>query len=78
MTDNTLENPVLTRMAAGEVAMGMNIRLSRTGDVARIAKASGHDFIFIDTQHSLFSVESIGHMAQTALGCGVAPFVRVR
>ncbi|MBT5667821.1 MAG: aldolase, partial [Rhodospirillaceae bacterium] len=48
------------------------------GDVARIAKASGHDFIFIDTQHSLFSVESIGHMAQTALGCGVAPFVRVR
>jgi staphyloferrin B biosynthesis citrate synthase len=78
MTDNTLENPVITRMAAGEVAMGMNIRLSRTGDVARIAKASGHDFIFIDTQHSLFSVESIGHMAQTALGCGVAPFVRVR
>ncbi|MFT6582093.1 MAG: HpcH/HpaI aldolase family protein [Alphaproteobacteria bacterium] len=78
MSDLQLVNPVKERMAAGEVAMGMNIRLSRTGDIARIANASGHDFIFIDTQHSLFSVESIGNMAQTAMGCGIAALVRVR
>ncbi|MDC0986275.1 aldolase/citrate lyase family protein [Alphaproteobacteria bacterium] len=78
MADTTLINSVKARMAADEVAMGLSVRLSRTGDIARIAKASGHDFLFIDTQHSLFSLESIGHIAQTALGCGVAPFVRVR
>jgi 2-keto-3-deoxy-L-rhamnonate aldolase RhmA len=73
-----IANPVKKRMQAGDVALGMIVRLARSGDVARIAKSTGHDFIFIDTQHSLFSVESIGHIAQTALGCGIAPLVRVR
>lgn len=72
------ENPVKARMAAGEVALGMNVRVLRSGDVARLAKSSGHDFIFIDMQHSLFGVETVGHIAQAAIGCGVAPLVRVR
>src|SRR5437764_12415220 len=71
-------NPVKQRMQAGEVALGMIVRLARSGDIARIAKTTGHDFIFIDRQHSLFSLETIGHIAQAALGCGVAPLVRVR
>jgi len=74
----TAENPVKTMMRAGKVALGMNVRLARSGDIARIAKSSGHDFIFIDMQHSLFSLETVGHIAQAALGCGVAPLVRVR
>lgn len=73
-----LINPVLARMRAGEVALGMIVRLARSGDVVRIAKASGHDFIFIDAQHSLFSLETIGHIAQAALGSGVAVLVRAR
>jgi staphyloferrin B biosynthesis citrate synthase len=74
----TVPNPAKARMQAGQVALGMNIRLGRTGDIARIAKASGHDFIFIDLQHALFSLETVGHIAQAALGCGVAPLARVR
>jgi staphyloferrin B biosynthesis citrate synthase len=31
-----------------------------------------------DVQHSLFSLETIGHIAQAALGCGIAPLARVR
>ena len=55
-------------MRAGDVSLGMIVRLARSGDIARIAKTTGHDFIFIDGQHALFSVETIGHIAQTALG----------
>src|SRR5262245_30844573 len=73
-----LTNPVKARMASGDVALGMIVRLARSGDIARIAKATGHDFIFIDRQHSLFSLETVGHIAQAALGCGVAPLVRAR
>ncbi len=72
-----LNNPVKARMQAGDVALGMIVRLSRSGDIALVAKTSGHDFIFIDGQHALFSLETIGHIAQAALGCGVAPLVRV-
>jgi 2-keto-3-deoxy-L-rhamnonate aldolase RhmA len=76
---NTAEliNSVKVRMQAGDVALGMIVRLSRSGDIALVAKTSGHDFIFIDGQHALFSLETIGHIAQAALGCGVAPLVRV-
>src|SRR5712691_11492560 len=72
-----LKNPALERMRAGDVALGMPVRLGRSGDIARIAKTSGHDFIFIDMQHSLFSVETVGHIAQAALGCGISPLARV-
>lgn len=72
----SVPNPV--KEQADKVALGMLVRLARSGDIARLAKTTGHDFIFIDTQHSLFTVETIGHMAQAALGCGIAPLVRVR
>jgi staphyloferrin B biosynthesis citrate synthase len=73
-----LKNPVKERMQAGDVALGLIVRLARSGDIARVAKTTGHDFIFMDRQHSLFSLETIGHIAQAALGCGVAPLVRAR
>ena len=78
MSELNLRNPALERMRAGDVALGMVVRLGRSGDIARIAKSTGHDFVFIDSQHSLFSLETIGHITQTALGCGVTPIVRTR
>ena len=74
----TLSNPALERMRADEVALGMLVRLARSGDIARVAKTTGHDFIFIDTQHAIYSLETVGHIVQAAIGGGVAPFVRVR
>src|SRR5262245_8720098 len=73
-----LLNPAKERMKAGGVALGLSVRLARSADVARIAKATGHDFIFIDGQHSIFNLETIAHIAQAALAIGVAPVVRVR
>lgn len=73
-----LVNPVKARLAAGEPALGMTVRLGRSADIARIAKSTGHDFIFIDTQHSIFGVETLVHIAQACLGLGIACLVRVR
>ena len=78
MSNDVLLNPVKELLKAGKVALGMNVRLARSGDIARIAKTTGHDFIFVDTQHSLFTVESIGNIAQVAIAIGIAPLVRVR
>jgi 2-keto-3-deoxy-L-rhamnonate aldolase RhmA len=74
----TLRNPALERMRADEVALGMVVRLGRTGDIARIAKSTGHDFLFIDAQHAPYNRETIAHIAQVALGVGVTPMVRTR
>lgn len=71
-------NPLKELLKADKVVLGMLVRLGRSGDIARIAKTTGHDFLFVDTQHAGYNVETIGHIAQTALGLGIAPMVRVR
>ena len=75
---NRLVNPVKEKLRAGEVALGITVRISRTPDIARIAKATGHDFIFIDGQHSIFNLESTIAIAHAALGIGMTCLVRVR
>jgi len=71
-------HPIKAKLRAGGVALGINTRLSRSGDIARIAKATGHDFLFIDAQHAIYDLETIGHIAQAAQALGIAPLVRVR
>ncbi len=71
-------NPVKARIAEGGAALGLGVRLVRSAEIARIARASGHDFLFLDVQHSLFTLETLGHIAQAALALGVAPVARVR
>lgn len=72
-----MTHPLTARMAAGDAVLGMIVRLGRSGDIARIARGSSHDFLFIDTQHSLFNLETIGHIAQAAMGVGIPALVRV-
>ncbi len=71
-------NPALERMRKGQPALGLIVHLARSGEIARLAKLTGHDFLFIDRQHGVYSVETVAHIAQTALSCGVAPIVRAR
>jgi 2-keto-3-deoxy-L-rhamnonate aldolase RhmA len=73
-----LVDPVRQRLEAGDVALGMPVRLGRSADIVRIARATGHDFIFIDVQHAIFNLETIANLCNVALALGVAPLVRVR
>jgi staphyloferrin B biosynthesis citrate synthase len=74
----SMSHPLKEIFRANKVALGLLTRLGRSGDIARIAKTTGHDFVFIDAQHAAFTIETIGHIAQTALGIGIPPIVRVR
>jgi 2-keto-3-deoxy-L-rhamnonate aldolase RhmA len=75
---STLINPALERMRAGDVALGLIVRLVRTAEIAVIAGTTGHDFLFIDLQHGPASLETVADISLVALGRGVAPLVRVR
>lgn len=74
----TLPNPVKECFKSDRAALGMLARLGRSGDIARLAKTTGHDFVMIDMQHAIFSLETVAHIASTALGCGIAALARVR
>ena len=36
-------NPVKAKLAAGGIALGLGVRLARSAEIARIARATGHD-----------------------------------
>jgi staphyloferrin B biosynthesis citrate synthase len=74
----TASHPLKDIFKSGKVALGLLTRLARSGEIARIAKTTGHDFIFMDAQHAAYNIETIAQISQTALGVGIAPLVRVR
>src|SRR6185295_9269005 len=60
-----------------EVVASMTVRLVRSIEIARIAKTAGFDTLYVDVEHSSFSLENAGQICMAALGLGIAPFVRV-
>ncbi len=72
------ENALRAKMRAGQPVLGLSVRLSRAPDIARIARGTGHDFLFIDVQHSIFNLETVAAMSHAASAIGIVPLVRVR
>src|SRR6266568_3747110 len=55
----------------------MTVRLIRTVEIARIARTAGFDTLYVDIEHSSFSLDTCGQICMAALEAGIAPFVRV-
>jgi 2-keto-3-deoxy-L-rhamnonate aldolase RhmA len=72
-----LRNPVKDKLARDEVVASMTVRLVRNVEIASIAATSGFDTLYIDVEHSSFSLETTSQICIAALGVGIAPFVRV-
>jgi 2-keto-3-deoxy-L-rhamnonate aldolase RhmA len=72
-----VQNAAKRKMQAGGVALGFGVHHLRTAAVPLLAKASGHDWLFIDTEHGAFSVQEATQLCIAALPVGVTPIVRV-
>lgn len=72
-----LRNHVKEKLARGEVVASMTVRLVRGIEIARIAKTAGFDSLYVDLEHSSFSLETTSQICMAALEAGVTPFVRV-
>src|SRR6516165_576339 len=73
----TLRNPARARLEAGELALGVGIRQSRTVDIAAIMKACGYDWLFLDLEHNSMDLDTAVQISVAALGVGIAPVARV-
>src|SRR6266853_4813686 len=72
-----LRNGVKDKLARNEVVLSMIVRLVRTVEIAGIARTAGFDSIYVDVEHSSFSLDTTGQICMAALEMGIAPFVRV-
>ncbi|MGE0222919.1 MAG: HpcH/HpaI aldolase/citrate lyase family protein [Acetobacteraceae bacterium] len=65
------------RLQAGQMALGFGVHHLRTVAAPVLAAATGHDWMFIDTEHGAFSVQETTQLCIAALPTGVTPIVRV-
>jgi len=72
-----LGNPARTRLEAGELALGIGIRQARSVDIAKIMKSCGYDWLFLDLEHGVMTLDAAVQIAVAALDAGIAPLVRV-
>jgi 4-hydroxy-2-oxoheptanedioate aldolase len=72
-----LRNTVKEKLARDEVVVSMTVRLVRNVEIARIARTAGFDTLYVDLEHSSFSLDTCGQICMAALEAGIAPFVRV-
>jgi 2-keto-3-deoxy-L-rhamnonate aldolase RhmA len=73
----TVHNSLKERLARGEVASSMTVRLARSVEIAQLAKTAGFDSLYVDLEHSSLSLETTSQICCAALTCGIAPLVRV-
>jgi 4-hydroxy-2-oxoheptanedioate aldolase len=72
-----VRNNVREKLKRGEVVSSMTVRLVHGIEVVRIAKTAGFDSIYVDVEHSSFSLDTTGQICMAALEMDIAPFVRV-
>jgi 2-keto-3-deoxy-L-rhamnonate aldolase RhmA len=63
-------------LARGAKLAALGVRSSRTTDSARIARATGHQAIWIDLEHSTIPIDTAASICAVAQDLGLASFAR--
>ncbi len=69
-------NRVKRALLNGEVQIGTWVNVLRTPQIAQMLATAGFDFMYIDMEHSMLSIETVGDLCAAALAAGLVPIVR--
>jgi 2-keto-3-deoxy-L-rhamnonate aldolase RhmA len=69
-------NKVKRALMKGEVQIGTWVNVLRTPQIAQMVATAGFDFLYIDMEHSILSIETVGDLCFAALAAGLVPIVR--
>lgn len=70
-------NQTRKRLAAGDIALGSSLSQLRSPEIPRMFAAAGFDWIFIDSEHGCFTIETIQDLVRSSLMLPITPIVRV-
>jgi 2-dehydro-3-deoxyglucarate aldolase/4-hydroxy-2-oxoheptanedioate aldolase len=70
-------NHVKAALKAGKLQLGMNFGQLRSLEIPRLIAAAGFHWMFIDTEHGGFDLETVQDICRVARLVGVCPIVRV-
>ncbi|MFN0102179.1 MAG: HpcH/HpaI aldolase family protein [Bryobacteraceae bacterium] len=70
-------NAVKQALREGKTVLGTSYGQLRDPEIARILKAAGFDYVYLDGEHGGFGIETIQDVCRTAGLCGLTVFTRV-
>ncbi|EXJ77857.1 hypothetical protein A1O3_09016 [Capronia epimyces CBS 606.96] len=75
----TVKIPQLSSYAPGTNPQNqaLGVKVVTGNEVVLLARAAGYDSVFIDLEHSIFSVTDVSRLCSASLLAGITPFVRV-
>lgn len=71
------KNKVKQALAEGKTVVGTMITEMRTPEIARILAASGFDYIFVDMEHSAYTLENLTEIVRTGKAVDLTCLARV-
>ena len=72
-----MRNAVKDMLARGELVASMAVRLVPGVEIVRIARSAGFDSLYVDLEHSSFTLHTASQLCIMALEAGVPALVRV-
>ncbi len=70
-------NLTKSRLRNNEVVFGVALQQYRSTEIPRLLAAVGFDYLFIDSEHGGFSLETVQDLVVASNQSGITPFVRV-
>ncbi len=73
----TVRNVAREKLEAGQLSLGVGIRMTRSVEIAKAMASAGFDWLFLDMEHGVMSLEACAQISAAALDAGIAPIARV-
>ena len=73
----TVRNVAREKLEQGQLSLGVGIRMTRSVEIAKAMAIAGFDWLFLDMEHGVMSLEACAQIATAALDAGIAPIARV-
>src|ERR1700740_2285886 len=72
-----MANSMKQKLGGGAAGLLMKSRAARSVDIGMVAKAGGYDALYVDMEHSPYSIDTAATICAAAIGIGITPLVRV-
>ena len=73
----TVRNIAREKLGQGQLSLGVGVRMTRSVEIAKAMAVAGFDWLFLDMEHGVMSLEACAQISTAALDAGIAPVARV-
>src|SRR6201988_4599917 len=73
-----VRNVAREKLELGNLSLGVGIRMTRSVEIAKAMAVAGFDWLFLDMEHGVMSLEACAQISTAALDAGIAPIARLQ